>query len=722
MDPRLGTAARFQQAKNYSAAEQIYRQILQTQPKNADALLLLGLLLHETGRHEPAIEALRKALRSQPNQPEIRQTLVGPLIALNRIPEAIIEAREVVRLKPMVFESHFALAKLLERNRDFTAGLPSVTRSIQLNAKYAPAHALHGQILIGLRRLEEALAAMDRALRLDAKLIDALVDRGYVMKELGRVDAAIASYTAALELAPQNLAALNNLGGCYLLKARAADALRCFEAAVQLAPQLPKPRNNLGAVLKEIGHLDEAIPHFELALQLDPTYGEAASNLASSLAMLGQHERAIAAFGHALRVTPAFAPALSNQLAMRIAMPDVPREVVFAEHQEFGRRYSDPLIGERRPLSIDKEPDRPLRIGYVSPDFREHSVRYFIEPVLAGHDRSQVRVFCYATGVRRDETTARVAALADEWHSATGLTDDQFADLIRSHQIDILVDLAGHTAEHSLLVFARRPAPVQVTYLGYPTTTGMDSIDYRLTDTVADPPGAEVFYTEKLSRLPNAFFVYMGDSNLRFDPVLPADRNGFVTFGSFNSFAKINPDLLDSWAQILAAVPNSRLLMKSKPLENPSTRQWVHQAFARRGVLSDRVQMQTWVRLDEHYALLRSVDLMLDSYPYNGHTTSCQSIWMGVPVMTRAGDTFRSRVGLSMMTQLDLPEFVATSREQYVKRAIEFGSDLPRLRELRPTLRQRMSESSLCDAKTFCRQLESVYREMWHTDVTMKFE
>ena len=364
-------------------------------------------------------------------------------------------------------------------------------------------------------------------------------------------------------------------------------------------------------------------------------------------------------------------------------------------------------------MTVDRTPGRRLRIGYVSPDFREHSVRYFIEPIIADHDRSQVQVICYATGVHRDGTTDRLVKLADEWHDAAGLTDDQFADLIRLHRTDILVDLAGHTAENSLLVFARRPAPVQVTYLGYPTTTGMASIDYRLTDAVADPPGSDEFYTEELLRLPKAFFVYHADEKMPYEAALPADRNGFVTFGSFNNFGKIHPVLLDAWSEILAAVPNSRLVMKSKSLSNPSTQQTVRSAFSNRGISMDRVDMRSWVPLNEHHEMLSGLDLMLDSYPYNGHTTSCQSIWMGVPVLSWAGKTFRSRVGLSMMTQLDLLDFVTTSREQYVQKAIALAMDLRRLRDVRPGLRQRMAGSPLYDAPAFCRALEGVYREMF---------
>ncbi len=713
MDPRLGNAARLQQAKNYPAAEQIYRLILQSKPKDADALLLLGLLLHETGRHALAIESLRRAQRVQPNQPEIRQTLTGPLLALGRLKDAIVEAREVVRLKPMSAEAHHALSVLLLRAQDARSALPHAKRASELNPHWVAAHIQLGQVLSNLRHYSEALAAITAALAIEPKSVDALTEKGMILRSIGRIDEAITAYESAISASPRNLMALNNLGGCYLTKARAEEALRCFETAVKIAPELAMPRNNLGAVLKEMGRLDDAVPHFRQALQLDPAYTDALNNLGTTLGVMGEFDQATASLRAAADATPAFVPALDNLLLMMLGMQDVAEIEVTNAHREFGRRFADPLGANARRFAEDARPDRRLRVGYVSPDFREHSIRYFIEPILAHHDRSTVQVICYSTGGRSDEVTRRLSGLSDEWHQVTGLNDEQFADLVRSHAIDILVDLAGHTAENRLLAFARKPAPVQVTYLGYPATTGMASMDYRLTDAHTEPTNSDLFYTEKLVRLPNAFFVY-GDDRLKpYSRALPADTKGFFTFGSFNNYTKITPALLDNWAEILAAVPGSRLLMKSKPLENPSTLRTVREAFDRRGVRSDRLDLRTWVTLEQHFALLRSVDLMLDSYPYNGHTTSCQSIWAGAAVVTLCGDTFRSRVGATILRELGLADLITTTREQYVRRAVELATELTRLRELRPVLRDRMAASSLCDAARFCRDLELAYRDMW---------
>jgi predicted O-linked N-acetylglucosamine transferase (SPINDLY family) len=713
MDPRIPTAARLQQQRNYSAAEQIYRQVLQTQPRNPDALLLLGLLLHDTGRNEPAVEMLKRAGVEQPNRPELHQGLVAALSTLGRLPEAIVHAREAVRLRPLGADAHHALAMMLFQHRDYTAALPPALRATEIQPRSAGYLLTLSRIFQGLEAQAEAMAALDRALSFDPKHADAMVDKAQLLQNAGRLDEAISLYEAGLRIAPNHVPALNNLGSCYLLKTRHGDAIRCFEAAAALWPKSPKPRNNIGAAFKEIGRIDDAIIQFQKAVEIDPAYADGYCNIGSAYASIAEHLPAIDAFRNALRIQPDFAAVGSNLLLTTLSPADLSPQQVFEEHRDWNRRHAEGLIGKLPAVMIDRSPDRRLKIGYVSPDFREHSVKYFIEGILAAHDRSQVQVHCYATGRRSDAVTGQLASLVDAWHPVANLNDRQLAEKIRNDQIDILVDLAGHTSDNRLLAFALKPAPVQVTYLGYPTTTGMSAIDFRLTDSICDPPGADAFYTEKLVRLPNAFFVYSDDRGKPFDPNLPADRNGYFTFGSFNSHTKMNDQTLQSWANILQAVPRSRLFMKARPIDNPSTRRKLLEFFTSRGITADRLDLRSWVTLPEHLALLGGgIDLMLDTFPYNGHTTTCQSLWMGAAVVTRAGDSFRSRVGKCILQHLDLPDLVADSQEQYEQIAISLANDWTRLRELRPTLRNRLANSPLCDAVGLTRNLESAYRRM----------
>ena len=711
-DARIAQAARLHQAKNYPAAEQAYRHVLSHQPNHPDALLLMGMLLHETGRHEDAIDTLRRGIAVHHRPVELRRALVGPLVAVGDVTAAIEQAQQVARLTPTAAEAHLIVAQLIARTGDAAGAEPHARRAAELAPTSAPAWLILARALANTGRPTDALAAFDRAIVVAPTFADVVIERAYLLQSNGRLAEAIAGYEQGLRLAPTNLAALNNIGACHLMSGRPAEAVQYFEAAARLQPEQAKPRNNIGAALKEAGRIDDALPHLIEAARLDPAYSGPPSNIGACYATVADHGRAVEAYRHAEAVDPAFDAAGSNVLLSLLAAEDVPAEALRAESVAWGRRYADP-VGLSPPAITDPSPTRRLRVGYVSPDFREHSVRYFIEPVLAAHDRAAVEVFCYAAGPRRDEASLLLAKRADHWVDVAGLSAEQLADRVRNDGIDVLVDLAGHTSENRLLTFARRPAPVQATWLGYPATTGVAAIGYRLTDAVADPPGAEAAYVERLIRLPTAFFVYADDAAKPYEPKLPADANGHVTFGSFNSYTKVTPATLATWAGILAAVPGSRLLMKAKPLENPSTRAAVVAAFAAAGVAESRLDLRTWVPLPEHFALLAGVDLMLDTFPYNGHTTTCQALWMGAPTLTRHGDEFRGRVGLSLWTQLGLPEFATASADEYARRAVQLATDLTALRDLRPTWRDRMRRSPLCDAAGFTRGLEAAYLRMW---------
>jgi predicted O-linked N-acetylglucosamine transferase (SPINDLY family) len=356
-----------------------------------------------------------------------------------------------------------------------------------------------------------------------------------------------------------------------------------------------------------------------------------------------------------------------------------------------------------------------LRIGYVSPDFVHHAVSYFVEPVLAAHNRAQIEVFCYADAPVADATTARLRGLSDQWRDIAPLNDAQVAELIRSDKIDILVDLAGHTARHRLLVFARRPAPIQLTWIGYPNTTGLETIDSRLTDAISDPLGqTEVFHTEKLVRLPEVFSCYKPSDQAPAVSELPAVKNGYVTFGSFNHFAKINPAVLDLWARLMVRLPSSRLFLKARSLADPETATGVRETFKRHGVAANRLTLcSDELSVAAHQSLYHGVDIALDPFPYNGTTTTCEALWMGVPVITLAGQTHVSRVSASLLTHLGRPEWIAHSEDGYIEKCAALAADLPRLAELRANQREQMRLSPVCDAPRFTAQLEATYRELW---------
>ncbi|HMD55082.1 MAG TPA: hypothetical protein VKJ65_11085, partial [Phycisphaerae bacterium] len=354
--------------------------------------------------------------------------------------------------------------------------------------------------------------------------------------------------------------------------------------------------------------------------------------------------------------------------------------------------------------------------GYVSGDFREHSVTYFLQGLFAAHDPGQVEIFCYADLRNSDHVTSRLKSFVHHWQNITGKSDSDVAEIIRRDGIDILLDLAGHTADNRLLAFARKPAPVQVTYLGYPGTTGLGTVDYRFTDAYADPPGQDdKFYSEKLLRLNNTFLCYEPpDVAPPVGPLPALKRSGAIIFGCLNMLPKINAKVVELWAQILKQTPESRMLLKNASLSDLSAREHLLQLFTNCGIGPDRLELHGWMASSkEHLQLYNQIDLALDTFPYNGTTTTCEALWMGVPVVTLAGHVHMSRVGVSLLSNAGLPELIAQTPEEYVQIAVKLAGDLPKLNELRGTMRQRMQKSPLMDSRRFAHNVEEAYRNMW---------
>jgi predicted O-linked N-acetylglucosamine transferase (SPINDLY family) len=362
---------------------------------------------------------------------------------------------------------------------------------------------------------------------------------------------------------------------------------------------------------------------------------------------------------------------------------------------------------------VQNDSDRPLRIGYVSPNFSQHSVAYFFEPVLAAHDRAAVQIFCYSNVRLDDAVTKRIrAAVGEGWREITGKTDAQVVQMIERDRIDVLVDLAGHTADNRLTVLARKPAPVQMTWLGYPASTGMSAIDYRLNDAIADPPGeSESMHTEKLLRIPGGCWAFHTTEAPSIAP-FPAVGNGFVTFGSFNNLPKVTPRVLQTWASILLQVPGSRLLLKATGLGSAMGREYVMHHMQQFGIDSHRIELLAWTPTTAaHLQMYDRVDIALDTFPYNGTTTTCEAMWMGVPVVTFAGHSHVSRVGAAILTHAGCDEWIANDAEGYVALAVRLAGQLGGMESVRLGLRDRLKKSALCDADRLARELERIYRE-----------
>ena len=565
--------------------------------------------------------------------------------------------------------------------------------------------------------LDQVVAACDRAIALRSGNVNAYFNKGVALQNLRRHEEAEQCYRDVLRIDPRQPHARINLGLVLLGQNRAEEAMMLFRAlAAEPVDQalVVMARSNLALSFLALDRNHEAEITCREALALDPHNVAVLDNLGSALKPQGRVEEAVTQYGLAVSRQPGFISAHDNLLMALNFLPDRDPAATCADHRRWAQYHADPLR-DLRPHPNVRDKAKRLRIGYVSPDFRDHSVAIFLEPLLATHDRSQFELYGYANTERSDATTDRIRGLVEHWRLISGCGDAQSAEVIRADGIDILVDLAGHTAGNRLLVFARQPAPVQVTWLGYPNTTGMAAMDYRLTDAWADPPGeSDNWYSEALLRLPQGFLCYRAPPDSPPVSELPSRAAQHVTFGCFNNNAKINASVLDAWSLILKTVPGSRLLLKSGPLGDPHLRQRYEHEFQLRGVDPRRIEMVG--RIEDrrgHLGLYGKVDIGLDPFPYNGTTTTCEAAWMGVPVVVLAGDRHAGRVGVSLLSQIGLNELIAKDVEEYVSIAATLASDPARCSSLRASLRERLKSSSLCDAAGFADRIEAAYRQIW---------
>lgn len=678
----LELALQHHQAGDLPAAEKLYRQILQVQPTHADAWHLLGVLAYQVKNYSVAVELIRKAIALNNSAPTFYNNLGNVLREQGQLIEAVHCFQQALSLDP----------------------------------KFAQAYHNLGCTFTDQDNLAKAEACYQQALTLNPNYLNAYNNLAVVLVQQGKLTEAETCCHRALSLAPPSADAYNTLGNVFREQNKVTQAFACYQRALELEPHFPEVHNNLGNILKDQGKLTEAVAYFQRALALNPKLVEACNNLGSTFKEQGTVEEAIGCYRRSLAIKPK-ADIHSRLLFNLNYLADVDAATIFFEHQRFEAHYAAPLVSSIQVLLNNCHPHRQLKIGYVSPDFRKHAVAYFIEPILAHHDHAQFEIFGYYNHSTTDEVTQRLQSYTDHWRNCATLSDELLAQQIREDQIDILVDLAGHSAGNRLLVFARKPAPVQVTYLGYPNTTGLSTIDYRMTDGYTDPEGiAEKFNSETLVKLPTSYFCYRPPTETLQTPPppSPALHNGYLTFGSFNYYAKLSAKILVCWAKLLHAVPGSKLLVKTISLNDVTTRQTCQARFAKLGVSSDRLILITEATaLDEHLAIYNQVDLALDSFPYNGATTTCETLWMGVPVVTLVGERHVSRMGLSILSTVGLTELIAYTKEEYIQICLKLVNDTSYLQDLRATLRERMQSSPLMDGATFTHYLEKSYRQLW---------
>jgi predicted O-linked N-acetylglucosamine transferase (SPINDLY family) len=582
---------------------------------------------------------------------------------------------------------------------------------LAIEPNHADALHLLGVVAGQLGKHELAIEHIGRAIGLKGDDAAFHSNLGIAFKDQGKLDEAIACYRRALELQPGYAEAHHNLGNALRVQGKLDEAIAAYRRVLELKPDLAEAHNSLGAAFQDQGKLDEAIACCRRALELKPGYAGAHNNLGLALKDQGKLDEAVACYRRALELRPELVRVHSSLLYTLHYCPGYDAQAIYEEHRRWNLQHAEPLAQLIQPHLNDRDPNRRLRIGYVSPDFRNHPLPIIAGPLFRAHNHQDFEIYCYSDVVCPDGITASFRSSADVWRNIVGLTDEQVAERIRQDRIDILVDLCMHMAHSRLLVFARKPAPLQVCWFAYPGTTGLGTIDYRLTDPYLDPPGLnDRHYSERSVRLPDTFWCYdpMGAEPAVND--LPAREKGHVVFGCLNNFCKVNAAVLSLWARVLRAVDGSRLMMLAK---EGSHRQHTLGLLEQEGVASDRV---TFVALQprlRYLELYHDIDLGLDTFPYNGHTTSLDSFWMGVPVVTIVGQTAVGRAGLSQLTNLGLPELAANTAEQFVGIAVGLAEDLPCLSKLRASLRQRMQRSPLMDGPRFARNIEAAWRTLW---------
>jgi predicted O-linked N-acetylglucosamine transferase (SPINDLY family) len=519
-------------------------------------------------------------------------------------------------------------------------------------------------------------------------------------------------FTEAHRLEPGRPEILRALAGSQMNLGRFNDAISSYQQCLARSPADAELYASLAACHFMVMELEGAVTNYRQALAL-ATEGRYLDGLAAAFCQQGRLEEAVAAHREALRLSPENARYHSNFLLTLQYLAEITPDSLLLKHRSWASMHESdntPPAGFSNP----PDPERRLKIGYVSPDFRTHSVAYFFEGLLRSHDNKVVETFCYAVKPHRDETTVRLQRESSAWRDVSTMDDAALVEQVRADGIDILVDLAGHTAGNRLTVFAARAAPVQVTYLGYPSTTGLSRMDYRLTDERADPPGEEAFYSEHLVRLPECFLCYQPLHQSPPVASAPMVHNGFITFGSFNNLAKINANVVALWSEILQAVPDSRLLIKNPSLTDIATAERYRAMFGTHGIAAERIELLGLV-LDQqaHLDTYRRIDIALDTFPYNGTTTTCEALYMGVPVITLAGQAHAGRVGLSLLGSLGLEELIVRTPVDYVSCAVSLAMNPGRISELRHMLRERLLTSVICDADSFARKVEQAFRQIW---------
>jgi protein O-GlcNAc transferase len=769
-------AMQLQQANRLDEAEKLYRKILSQHPDSADALHLFGVLSAQRGRFqegvnsirqaiarrpavagyhsnlghalfaskrfEEAAEAYREAANLNPKDAELQKDLGIALKQLGRFEESLSCARQALTLNPKSAKATYLMGTLFHTRGDPNEAAEAFHRAGEMEPNSAPAQNDLGNAFSAMGHPHDAIKFFRRALNIQPDFPDAVSSLADALREAGQMDEAIAEYQKAIALQPQKADIYNNLsvalrsrrrfeeslaaldkavalradcalfwcnrGGLLRDLRKPREAIAAIKRALQIDPNLFEAHLNLATILLELGKVDQAMGFARRCVEINPRSSEARNILGNAFKEDGQIENAIDEFDRALEIDPDNAVIRSNKVYSLEFDPRCDAPKLFTEARLWNQHHGLPLKKFIRGHDNDRSPDRPLRVAYISPGFCNHAESFFVIPLLEKHDRNQYEIHCYHDGSRADPVTERIKASAQAWHLSSALTNEELAEQIRRDKIDILIDLSMHMTHNRLLMFAQKPAPVQLAWLAYPGGTGLDAMDYRISDPWIDPPGiGESRYAEKTIRLPETWVCY--------DPLcdVPAANpraKGPICFGSINNPCKLNDPLLRLWARVMHAVPDSRLRLLA--FENEHRRR-LTEFLATEGIPGDRVGFLSRSLRSDYLRLYDQIDICLDPLPYNGITTTCDALWMGVPVVTLTGQTAGGRAAASILANVELKDLIADNPEQFVRIAMALASDASRRADLRQTLRDRFIRSPIMDAPRFAKAMEAAYRQMW---------
>ncbi|MBF0590241.1 MAG: tetratricopeptide repeat protein [Magnetococcales bacterium] len=755
LDQALKLALEHHQSGQLTEAEQLYRQILEADPQQTDALHLLGVICMQSARLDQALLLIRESLKLHPEQAAPHINLGHTLLEMEQPQEALNHFQRAADIDSENHEPYRLMAQLHQRQGDLKQAAHAYEQALARHPNGLEMQNELGSIWLQLGHPHAAAKRFRQALDMEHHHLELHNNLGNALLAMDRTDEAIDSYQTGLGIEADHATLLGNLANALRKKGHLDQALTWAQKGISLHPNDPQLHNHLGNIYRDRIQKPEARRCYEAALTIDPTHGEALINLAGLLRGmdlleealelakratvlrpndilthnalgsiyqdLGDMDQAVRCYQQVQKPAPNSPHATEaqrlekNLLCALLYQPELDNPTLFAACQAYVQRWmphQPPLIQPR--TSVFPSGSERLRIGYLSCDLYGHPVGVNISPLLTNHDHASFEIFCYAEPAWEDKTTQQLRTSADHWRSVRGLSDRQVAEAIHADGIQVMVYLAGGFDANRPMVAAHRPAPIQVSFHSG-TSTALESMDYWLTDALIHPPNqTEERFSERLLRLPN-FYAYPPPEESPPPGALPADRHGFITFGSFNNPTKINPQVIRLWAQILHRVPNARLMLKfHRRFTVPTIRDRLRGAFQSHGINPDRLHLLS--PLDgpnEHLTHYQQVDIALDPFPFTGATTTFQALWMGVPVVTLLGPRFIHRMSGDIVTHAGLEDWAVESEVEYIERAVSGAENLGALRQLRAGLRQQVGGSPLCDGAGYARAVEMAYLEMW---------